>query len=564
MEYTPFSIRGGTELVDDNAKTEEASDNKSDGLSMDYAFKGWSYKIQESLSLFVPNLYGGASFDTFDKKSETYQFLKSNNALQNLNYFPTYWGGMRFTAGPNYLGASFIVLFIFSIFFLRLESRIWLLSSFTFFLILTWGDNFFLNELLFKYLPAYNKFRTPSMAVTSMSIIMSLSVGMGFINFFNTDLGKLSKNKMNIVLLCIGAPFLLALFFMWNSDFLSTREIELGKGGNIPEALFDAIANDRKKLLSKDLFRSFFFVAIALLPIYYYIKKKISAKYVMIGLVAVVFIDLYSFNDRYLSKPNVFVKNREKAQTNFTPTVADQMILKDTSYYRVFDVSNSPFNDARVSCFHNSIGGYSALKMQRYQEIIENYLGKSHKGVLDMLNAKYLITGNPKQPVFLRPSASGAAWLVSSVKQVNNANQELEALNSLDMKQSAVVDVEKFPLKNTRFSTENSSIALVYNNTQKLIYKANLSHNALALFSEVYYPKGWEITVNGKPQKAIRANYILRALELPQGEHEIVFEFKPKPYVLGNKISYAGSTIVLLLFLILSFMLIKKKEIKLS
>jgi len=555
MEYTPFSMRGGTELVSD--KDTDKAIEKSSGLSMDYAFKGWSYKIQESLNLFVPNLYGGASTEKFDKKSETYSFLRKNNALNNINYLPTYWGGMRFTAGPNYLGATFIVLFIFSLFFLTFQSRLWILTSFLFFLILTWGDNFFINVFLFKYLPVYNKFRTPSMAVTAMSLFMSISIGKGFYNFFKFEDSKLRDEKIKYATLTTGGLFLSVIIFWISSDFLSQRELE----ANIPNQLLDALATDRKKMLSKDFLRTLLFAAGVIIGIYYYTKNKLSEKYLMIFLVIISTVDLYSFNARYLNKEGVFVRNRKKVKANFTPTPVDQFILKDTSSFRVFDMSTSPFNDARASFFHNSIGGYSALKMQRYQDLINKYISKNNENVLDLLNTKYLITSDPRRPVVTRSSALGPVWLVSTVKPVKSANEEIDALATINPKNTAVVDTTKFkPEKNSFILDSTSYIQQVSTNTQKIVYKAELSANSLAVFSEIYYPKGWEVTVDGKVVNYFRANYILRALELPAGEHEIIFEYKPKAYFLGNKISFIGSSFVIILLSVFVFIQIRKKE----
>ena len=534
MEYNPYSIRGQKELKSENKATS--------GLDKEYAF-AWSQGVWETMTLVVPNLYGGASGQELDKKSETYQTLRKNNIpTSNIKSFcknvPTYWGDQPFTAGPVYFGIIFVALFILCIFSMPKQQYLWLLVGAVFFTLLALGDNFStFNYFLFDYVPMFNKFRAVAMALTITTFCFIGMACLGLNAFF-----ELENDKKTVVLKktalwslgVLGVVYLFGLFMSFTNDKDATYKL--------PEWLLEAIISDRKSMFQKDAFRSLFFIGLLLTALYLYIKNTLSKNVTIIVIAAVALLDIMMINSRYISHDK-YVKKTLDEQVPFT--AADRQILEDKDpNFRVFDLNN-PFNNALTSYHHKSIGGYHGAKMQRYQDLIERHLSQNNQKVLDILNCKYILTNQAEQPVFERRTQNGNAWFVKNVTTVNSPDEEIEALNTFDQYNDAVVDVSKFKTSATTYSKdESASIKLDSYKPNHLTYTATNTGNGLALFSEIYYAAGWNAYIDGKPTNHIRCDYILRGLEVPAGTHKIEFKFEPVSYHTGNKISLIASILV--------------------
>ena len=549
-EYGKYSIRGESELTVNE-------ENKTSGLDKDYA-TSWSYGVGESMTLFIPNARGGASTTNLGKDSETYSyFFKQYGhdvAKQATSSIPTYWGPQPFTSGPVYLGASIILLFIMGMFLLKGNLKWWLFSVSFLALMLSWGKHFMpLTDFFLEYVPGYNKFR----AVSMILIIVEFAVPLLAIIFLDKLLKKeFDPAKVKKVLFRTAGVLggIAVIFLLMGSslfDFSSPEDVRLKEAGYPVEE----IIQDRMSMLSSDAFRSLVFVALAGAVIFLVIKDKIKTN-LAIGLFAVIFVaDLWPVDKRYINNDN-FISKRESKQI-FAPTEIDNFILNDKDpNFRVFNASVNTFNDASTSYFHKSIGGYSGVKMKRYQEIIEHQISKQNFSVLNMLNTKYFIIPTKEGAVPQRnPEALGNAWFVDSVMIVPNADSELTALSKFNPAKTAIVD-KRFENEIKDFKTEADSgatIKLTKYEPEKLFYSSNSTKQRLAVFSEIYYDKGWNAFIDGKPAPHIRVNYILRAMMVPAGKHEIEFRFEPQSYFLGEKISLASSAITIVLLLLVLF-----------
>lgn len=535
-EYGKASIRGKTEL------TAEKKDVSS-GLDRDYAFN-WSMGKMETLTLLVPNMFGGASGTDIGKKSETFQLLRKNQVpLNSANDFvskaPTYWGPQPFTSGPVYTGIIVIFLFIMGMFVLKPEEKWWALIAVVLSVLLSWGKHFeLLNYAMFDYFPGYNKFRTVSMAMTialfCIPFIASLTLERIVQNYKQPLLEKYLLYSFG----SIASILVLVLVFSGWPDYISTVDVQL------PEWLLEALREDRKRMLVKDAFRSLFLVLASGLLFYIFIREKLSLKYFLGIFLTLTVFDLYSIDKRYLNNGHF---SNTSVQKYFTPTPVDELIQKDTALsYRVFNIQN-PFNDARTSYFHKSIGGYHGAKMRRYQDMIERHISRNNLSVLNMLNTKYIITGDSRQPVQINPDALGNAWFVGEVIPVQSPDQEIEELSSFDPKKTAYVDTSKFKLNTYIFDT-TGTIYLDEYKPNYLKYQVNTNKDAFAVFSEIYYSPGWETYIDGNKASHVRVNYILRGMEVPAGTKKIEFKFVPDAYHVGNKIMWISSLLITVLF----------------
>ncbi|HEY8402777.1 MAG TPA: hypothetical protein VIK89_16020, partial [Cytophagaceae bacterium] len=451
QEYGKYSIRGKSELT---PKTDEVKASDS-GLDKDYAF-AWSQGILETVTLLVPDFYGGGSTVELTKNSETYKVLK-NNGIPNsdiknfIKSVPTYWGDQPFTSGPVYAGAVICFLFVLGLLIIAPRWKYWILFGTVLSIMLAWGKNFeTFNYFMFDYFPGYNKFRAVSMAITIALFCMPLLGILALKKLTDyTEKGKnleeelnvkvpLVNTKMNAIVLAaviLGVPLLGMFLFAGAADYVSAVDKQL------PEWLVTAIREDRKSMLKLDAFRSLFLILVAATILYFYVRKKIQTTVMVLSIAALTVFDLWMVDKRYLSNDDF---SKGSIEDEFKPDLADQMILKDTTLsYRVFNLQN-PFNDARTSYFHKSIGGYHGAKMQRYQDIIEHHLSKNNIRVLNMLNTKYVKTGDPQNPVQQNPGALGNAWFVRSIQTVNSPDEEIQELNDFEPEETAVVDISKF------------------------------------------------------------------------------------------------------------------------
>ncbi|MFC5270650.1 YfhO family protein [Adhaeribacter terreus] len=542
-EYGKYSIRGKSEIkpLDNTGATATGS-----GLDRDYAFN-WSYGVGETITLLIPDFYGGASTYSLNDKSETYQALLQVGAPESqardiVKRLPLYWGDQPFTSGPVYVGAIICFLFVLGLFLVNKKIRYWLLAATIFSILLAWGKNFeAFNYFMFDHFPGYNKFRAVSMALVMAQVTIPL---LGILALYEVLYGRnkeVDYQKSVLYSAGITAGFaLLAMIVGSMSDFTAPADAQLQSSG-FPVQVINAIRADRAGMMRGDTFRTIIFILMAAGVLYFYLKGKLSAMVASLIVGALILVDLWSLDKRYL-KHDAF--QRQIMESHFQPSPADQQILQDKDLsYRVINLQN-PFNDARTSYFHKSIGGYHGAKMRRYQDLIDRHISQNNLKVLNMLNTRYFITGDPKMPVQRNPDALGNAWFVNSVKPVNNPDEEIAALKDFDPRTEAVVDISKFPLEKRSFNAAGSTVKLTSYSPNELTYDVNATQNGLVIFSEIYYKDGWNAYVDGKLTPHIRANYVLRALEVPAGQHKVEFKFEPKEYSIGNTVTLISSVLL--------------------
>jgi len=542
-DYGKDSIRGKSELTSNK-------ENKTSGLDKDYATQ-WSYGKMETFNLLIPNFMGGSSQHMFDKDSETYKTLKKLGATQMLPAFRGYWGLQPITSGPVYLGAIIIFLFVFGMFVVRGPTCWWIFTATILGIMLAWGKNFmFLTDLFLDYFPGYNKFRAVSMTMVIPQITVPLLALLGLNKVFK---GDIDKNEIVKALKwstgIVGGVILFFLLFAGGMfDFITDMDKYYSQGH---KPLLEAIKADRVQMLKADALRSLVFVALAAGIMYFYFFKEKMKQPLFIGALALLItIDFWGVDKRYLNSEN-FVSNRE-AENPVQPTQADKIIMQDKDpNYRVMNLAVSTFNDATTSFFHKSIGGYHGAKMRRYQELIEQHISKNNMAVLNMLNTKYFITPDKNnQPIPQRnPEALGNAWFVSNMRMVKNADEEIAALAKFNPANECIVD-ERFKAEVNGFdfvTDTTANISLIEYQPNYLKYQSNSLVDELAVFSEVYYDKGWKAYIDGEEVSHFRVNFVLRAMMVPAGSHIIEYRFDPPMFNKGNKISLFASLIILLL-----------------
>ena len=550
MDYGKETTRGKSELTNN-------IDNKTKGLDKDYATQ-WSYGISESMTLLIPNFHGGSSMTSVLslEDSQTLEFLRKfrNKKLANALQFKasSYWGDQPIVSGPTYVGAIVFFFFILGLLIVKSEYRIWLLLATILSLMLAWGKNFMpLTEFFLEHFPAYNKFRAVSMILVIAEFTIPLLAFLALNSFFTSEDKQKSISKLKQALYITGGITLVfALFPTMFLDFLSEKDLTPISGGvKTPDGFLDGLVRDRSSLLSSDAWRSFVYILLSFGVLFAFIKEKLNKNYAILLVAFLVVTDMWNVNKRYLNEEHFARKS--KVKTPYKPTQADNFILKDKDpNFRVFNQSVSTFNDASTSYFHKSIGGYHGAKLKRYQELIEFHISKGNMNVLNMLNTKYFITQNGRAQ--LNPAALGNAWFVNNVEVVNNADQEIAALTNFNPSEKLIVD-QRFSKNlidlNNSFS---GTINLDSYKPNYLKYTSNSNNDGLAVFSEIYYSDGWNAYIDGEKSEYFRANYVLRAMKIPAGNHIIEFKFEPSAYLNGEKISLASS-ISLLLLLFLAF-----------
>jgi hypothetical protein len=543
-EYSKATPRGGSELL--------AKKDQGTGLDKDYALS-WSNGIIEPMTILIPSFYGGSSHEQLSTSSTTYKTMVNNGisksqAKEYIESMPLYWGDQPFTSGPVYFGAIVCFLFVLGLVLVKGPLKWWIIPVTILSIMLSWGKNFEpLTDLFFHYVPLYNKFRSVTMILSIAEITFPL---LGFVVLKKIMDSELSKEEiMKGLKIALGVTGGIALFFAILGgaffDFNGASDAQM------PTWIVESLKEDRASALRTDAFRSLFFIAATAGMIWAVTYDKLKQN-VFYGLLALlILVDLWTVDKRYLNSKDF--KNKEKfEETIFVPSQADNIILQDKDpYFRVFNVTTNPFADAITSYFHKSIGGYSAIKLGRYQDLIDAQLSKNNMAVLNMLNTKYFIVPDKQnnQPAVQRnPGALGNAWAVDSVRIVPNPDEELKALSNFDPSRTAIVD-QRFEdyVKDLNLTIDSTaSVVLEDYHPNHLTFKSTAQKDQLVVFSDVYYQPGWNAYIDGKPVDHIRVNYILRALKIPAGEHTILFKFEPKSYITGEKISRAGSWILVL------------------
>ena len=574
-EYTTTTMRGGqSELtLDKGAK-------KSDGgLDKEYAFQ-WSQAIGETFTLLVPNLYGGGSRTDVGTSSSTYEAVSSLAGEQSAEQFSknasTYWGPQPFLSGPVYFGAILIFLMVLGLFLIDNRLKWVMLSLGVFGIMLSWGRHFSgLNYFLFDHLPMYNKFRTPSMAMVIPGLTFCLLGIWALHDYLSDKWGEgqlMSALKKSLIItggLCIvfglGSRFFMD-FKGENDGNLKNQLIQMtGNNEQAGTKIYNALVEDRPGLAAKDGIRSLLFILLAAGLLWMFAKRKLDAQKVALGVGVLIAIDLLSIGMRYLDKDNYQASDAFEAM--FNPRPVDLQLKQDPDpYYRVMDLTTDPYNDAMGAYHHKLIGGYHPAKMESYQDLINHQLfgGKMNAEVLNMLNMKYLIfNGQNNQPT-VQPNinACGNGWFVAQVKIVENADEEMLALNAENLgdtaqvqnpfraKQMAIVQKKHWKGNTNSYDLDSSaSIKLTKYGLNNLEFESKNNKDGFAVFADIYYPLGWKAFVDGKETEIVKTNYLLRGLNLPAGNHKIEFKFHPDTYFKWNTPSLISSILILLVLL---------------
>jgi hypothetical protein len=557
-EYGKYSTRGASEL------SAEASPNTA-GLEREYAFR-WSSGKWETLTLLVPHLYGGASGGYRGRDSETSRVLRQNNVpADQIRQIEAgtlgYWGDQPFTAGPVYAGAVVCFLFVLGLMVVEARMRNWIVAAAVLSVLLSWGSNFAVfNNFMFDYFPGYNKFRAVTMAIVIALCCLPLLGLVAVGRMFEQGWNKALARKFLIALgVTGGLAVLIALF-------ARPPRLEMEQ---FPAWLLDAIQQDRAGIVRTDALRSLFFIAAAAALIYFTLQGKVGRGLAGGLLVALIVLDLLPVNTRYLHKERFVPKGR---QTFLQATEADQQVQEDGGlHFRVLNLQN-PFNEARTSYFHHSIGGYHGAKMRRYQDLIERHLDREMQAivgegrltrentrVLSMLNTRYLLAGNTREAVIPNRSALGNAWFVRELRPVDSPDEEIAALNDSDPAYTAVINTGQFDPPSFGYDSA-ARIELTEYSPNTLKYRTESSEDGLAVFSEVYYPVGWTARIDGQEIPLLRVNYLLRALPVPAGQHTVEMQFAPDSYFKGNWFNRIFGLAYLALLLVAGIYEVRKRR----
>ncbi len=590
--YSKETMRGKSELV----QTGDAAKQTSSGLDRDYITQ-WSYGIDETLTLLVPNFKGGASAAL--SQSET-AMSKANPMYSSLyGSLTQYFGTQPMTSGPVYVGAFVLFLFVLGCFIVKGPLK-WALIGATFFsIVLSWGKNFMpLTDFFIDYVPLYNKFR----AVSSILVIAEFTIPLLAIFALKRlleepEILKQEKKPLGIsLLLTAGIALLLAVApGSIGSGYVPAQEAQMLQNAvnqqmipaNELSGILANLGEMRAELVSSDALRSFIIIGIGCSLLWLYASGKLRSSLTIAGIIILCLADMWGVNKRYLNDAQ-FVPHSIRTET-FTKTNTDELILQDTSLdYRVLNFATSTFDDNNTSYWHKSVGGYHPAKLRRYQEMIEHHISPEMQAaykaiataggemdsvdankfrILNMLNTKYFIfpAGQQRQTVpILNPHAYGNAWFVNKVQYVNNANEEIDALDSIIPTETAVVDARfKDVLKGATESYKDSlsSIRLTSYTPNRLTYETNNAQDGIAVFSEIYYPDGWHVTIDGQPAELARADYILRTMYVPAGQHTIEMRFDPTSLHVTEGIAY-GALALLVIGIIVAVLIAKRKYVK--
>lgn len=557
--HSKITTRGGSELA--------AADDGAKGLDLEYA-TAWSYGRAESLNMLVPDFMGGTSADSFADDGPVARALKPYGMEQMAQYLPRYRGDQPYTAGPTYLGAAAILLALLAMFLLPARDKWWVAGATLFALLMAWGSHMmWFTELLFRWLPGYNRFRTLSMAlvVVQWTVPLLAAAGISRMTGAGADRARTLRALKWATGICAGVLVVMIAggrslgdFGMQQSGQMLTEQfgrmlrqqggeqyINQGLHEQMGWAAASAMADERAGAMRGDALRSLVFVLLAAGAVWLWTRRRIITRPAVLCavLAAIAAADLISVDTRYLAWDD-FVAERS---ARILPTEADRLILQDRDpAYRVLNLSVSPFNDATTSYFHRSVGGYHGAKLARYQDIIDRYLSRRDERVLDMLNVRYVIGPSATaEDVERRESANGAAWLVGSVVRASSPEEEIELTGRIDSRREAVMGDGFLP---ANYNLGEGEITLEEYRPNYLRYEYEADGDALAVFSEIYTPDGWTATVDGAPARPLRADYILRALELPAGRHTVEWRYRAPRWALVEGITLAFSLATLAAF----------------
>ncbi|MBF8151051.1 YfhO family protein [Winogradskyella sp. F6397] len=565
QEYVKESARGQSDLT---INPDGSAKETTTGLSKEYITE-YSYGILETFNLYIPKFMGGGNYEDVGKDSETYNAYinlgaSPIEALDAARNAPMYWGDQPIVEAPAYVGAVIIFLFVLGLFLVKGRLKWWLVGGTVLSLLLSYGKNLgFLTDFFIDYVPLYSKFR----AVSSIQVLLELCIPVlgvfALVRLFN-DYQK-DEEKLKALKYAVGITAGLAIIFLLFKstlfDFEGLRDDQyIGAYG---QPFMDAIIEDRKSLMTTDTLRTLILVLLSAGTIFLFLKKKLSENLVVVVFAVLILFDLVSVDKQYVNNDN-FV-SALKVDKPYQPNSADKEILNDKGHFRVLDMSNEGQRlPAKAAYYHNSLMGYSAAKLGRSEELLDFHVYKNNMDVLNMLNTKYIIAEEQGQIFpYTNTEANGNAWFVSNLKVVANANQEILALDSLNTKTTAVLEQSVQAENNLKTGYQVDSTASIQLKEFKpnyLKYQSNNRNEGLAVFSEIYYEQGWNAYIDGNLTPHFRVNYVLRALELPKGNHTIEFKFEPQVVETGSKIALASSAVLGLLLLAGLFFEVKKRK----
>lgn len=564
-EFSKYTMRGGhSELT---PAPGQEKDKSSGGLGKDYAFQ-WSQGPFETLTILAPNLYGGPTYGPLSTSSKSYTAMTqlgvpALQAEQIVENMPRYWGPQPMTDGGIYWGAVIIFLFVLALFIVKSFHKWWILAGCILGVLLAWGDHFAIfNYFIFDHLPFYNKFRAPSQALVLPQLLVPFLACWALNDVVTETINKelLLKQLKKALYITGGLCLLLLVASFGMLSFTSDTDpaknfYQQFTGGNQQafDTLLNALIEDRASLLRVDAFRTLAIILIAAALIWAFIKQKIQGAQFLVALTILVALDQMLLDSRYLGKK--YYVTPTDYRNSFAASPVDQAIKQDKDlYYRVFNTVN--FMDAMSSYHHRAVGGYSPVKLALYQDLIDHQLSKGNPRVLNMLNAKYIIfadqgqQGQQGQLAYQQnPGALGNAWFVDSLVWAKNADQEMKTLDSLPTDHTAVID-QRFEANLKGFTPAKdsaSSIKLTKYGLNELDYQSSNSKPGFAVFSDVYYPAGWNVYIDGNKGEIVRTNYLLRGVKIPAGDHKIEMKFEPRSYYLGNTITRWSSILMLIL-----------------
>ncbi len=548
QEYVKESTRGKSELT---INPDGTSKDVTTGLDKAYITE-YSYGFLETFNLFIPRLLGGGNGEDVGKDSEMYKFYTGVGAspveaLREVKHTPTYWGNQPIVEAPAYIGAVVLFLFVFGLFVVKGRLKWWLVGGTIMSLLLSYGKNLgFLTDFFIDYVPMYNKFR----AVSSIQVVLELCIPVlaifGLVRLFN-DFEK-DEEKLKALKLAAGISggiAILFLIFKGSFDFVGANDGYYRQAyGEYGQSFLDALKADRKAMFTSDTLRTLILVLLSAGTIWLFLKKKLSQNALIIVFAVLILFDLVNVNRRYVNNDN-FVPSLQVSKP-YQANTADLEIMKDDGHFRVLDVASS---GARASYFHNSLSGYHAAKLGRYNELFDFHITKNNMNVLNMLNTKYIIADDEKGAVFPyeNTDTNGNAWFISELKKMDSANAEMIALDSLNTKIKAVTTQD---LSEARFKTDSTATINVLEYRPNYIkYNSNNTNDGFAVFSEIYYADGWNAYIDGTLQPHYRVNYVLRGMPIPKGQHTIEFKFEPQVIETGSTIALASSILLGLLIL---------------
>ena len=580
-DFSKATMRNGVLNLDSTKNTTE----KTTGLPIDYAFQ-WSFQKSEVFSILVPNIYGGVSGgDELDKNSHLAKLALNQGASDDdaVNFAKqtgsqlggTYWGQQPFTSGPVYFGAIICFLFLFGMIYLKRTDKWWMLVVSVLAIMMSWG-RFFpeFNDFLFDHLPMYNKFRVPTYTLIIPQLLFPLLsvLALHQLFFVETDKAYVWK-KLKIAGIVMAGIFLIVLMLYSSFDYKGAEATQIEsiinqqKDKNQSASLqsaYNALIQDRQSLFGSDIIRSLIFVGLAFACLWLFVKDKVKSSYLLIVLLLLSSVDVLAEGRRYLND-NSFQTKEDQESQDFSPSAVDQQILQDTGYYRVFNLNaqGGPFNDAMTSYFHNSVGGYNPAKLALYQDLITYQLSdKLNINVLNMLNTKYVITrGQQGDVVQQNPDNLGACWFAKQVAFVKDDATAMRALDNNKPADSAIVEEsEKSKIPFTPAADSTAKIQLIKNDNDVITYQSQSNANQFAVFSEIYYDRGWHAYIDNKETPIVRTDYALRGLAVPAGKHDIRFEFKPASFYDSQTIAIVASAIVWLLLVATTYLVVKRRS----